>query len=109
MVNLARKLRDVNITVTPPKPSNLLVSLQCGHMFTVDYLDDHCRLSDYYARDSTGRWSSLKPPPAARGLVPPICPSCSDPITARRYSRVRNWAMKCITELKASEVLPDSL
>nr|VWP02491.1 Putative type IV pilus protein [Ganoderma boninense] len=60
----------------------------CGHVFTVETLDGHCELAQYYQRDgSDGKWLGLEaPPPGFR--QPPTCPTCRSAITAPRYGRV---------------------
>jgi len=106
VVNLAQKLRDIDLS--SPALSNHLVSLDCGHLFTIEYLDRHYEIYDYYARDNRGRWSSLKQPPTSRGRMPPTCPSCAEPITARRYSRIRNWIMQGSAKSNVDDAIADA-
>lgn len=65
---------------------NLLITLECGHVFTVETLDGICELERYYTRHN-GRWQDLAPPP--QGLQKrPVCPMCRGPINSHRYGRV---------------------
>ncbi|KAM5531281.1 hypothetical protein V8D89_015082 [Ganoderma adspersum] len=59
----------------------------CGHVFTVETLDGHCELDQYYRREGPdGKWLGLEaPPPGFR--QPPTCPTCRSAITAPRYGR----------------------
>ena len=66
----------------------LIITLpNCGHVFTVETLDGHCGLQDYYRRDGPdGKWLGLEaPPPGVKS--PPACPTCRAAITAPRYGR----------------------
>ena len=68
---------------------DLLITLPiCRHVFTVETLDGHCELHEYYRRDSsTYKWIGLEaPPPGFK--KPPVCPTCRAAITAPRYGRV---------------------
>lgn len=63
-----------------------LITLKCGHVFTVETLDGICELDSYYKRQDE-RWLQFAPPPT--GLQNhPLCPLCRTPIKARRYGRV---------------------
>lgn len=65
---------------------SLLITLSCGHVFTVETLDDICDLEKYYTHED-GYWASIAPPPS--GLQrPPTCPHCREPIKSPRYGRV---------------------
>ncbi|KAG8957842.1 hypothetical protein FRC03_009762 [Tulasnella sp. 419] len=78
----------------------LLITLACRHVFTVETLDGICELSSYYRSDDQGNWTELaQPPPGPTGLrKPPLCPSCRGPITAKRYGRVFKGADLDISE-----------
>ncbi|KAG9045589.1 hypothetical protein FS837_006043 [Tulasnella sp. UAMH 9824] len=63
-----------------------LITLKCGHVFTVKTLDGICELDSCYKRQDE-RWLQFAPPPP--GLQNhPLCPLCRAPIKARRYGRV---------------------
>lgn len=65
---------------------DILITLNCGHSFTVETLDGHCELEKYYKKDDAG-WIQLSVPPV--GLQkPPTCPLCRGPIKSNRYGRV---------------------
>ncbi|KAI0088042.1 P-loop containing nucleoside triphosphate hydrolase protein [Irpex rosettiformis] len=60
----------------------------CGHVFTVETLDGHCSMTDYYRRDPKDeRWIGLQAPPSGF-RKPPTCPTCRAVITCPRYGRV---------------------
>ncbi|KAG8998674.1 hypothetical protein FRB90_012253 [Tulasnella sp. 427] len=64
----------------------IIITLHCGHVFTVETLDGICELEDYYTRVDDV-WTSIAPP--LQGLKrPPVCPHCRGPIKSRRYGRV---------------------
>jgi hypothetical protein len=59
----------------------------CKHTFTVETLDGHCGMSDFYLqKEPGGRWLGLLSPVGFR--KPPACPTCRSPITAPRYGRI---------------------
>lgn len=63
-----------------------LITLGCGHVFTVETLDGICELDSYYKKQDE-RWLQFALPPT--GLPnQPLCPLCRTPIKARRYGRV---------------------
>ncbi|EJD52447.1 P-loop containing nucleoside triphosphate hydrolase protein [Auricularia subglabra TFB-10046 SS5] len=65
----------------------LLITLACRHVFTVETLDGHCRLAEYYEKDENARWTRpAMPPPGYK--EPPTCPKCRAPVTSPRYGRV---------------------
>ncbi|KAG8898032.1 hypothetical protein FRC01_011055 [Tulasnella sp. 417] len=67
---------------------DLIITLACGHVFTVETLDGICELEKYYTRDDDDdAWAAIAPPP--QGLKrPPTCPHCREPIKSLRYGRV---------------------
>ncbi|KAJ8523127.1 hypothetical protein ONZ45_g408 [Pleurotus djamor] len=67
------------LTITLPK---------CRHVFTVETLDGHTGLGDYYTSDEAGNWVSLKSPEGSNPISPPVCPTCRTAITSPRYGRV---------------------
>lgn len=87
----------------------LSITLACRHTFTVETLDGHCHLTDYYSRDeSTGAW--LNPiAPSSDFMSPPACPTCRAPITASRYGRVVKRANLDIIETNVGSRMTRSL
>ncbi|KAG8902316.1 hypothetical protein FRC00_012829 [Tulasnella sp. 408] len=85
-----------------------LITLKCGHIFTVETLDGICELASYYKKQDE-RWLRLAPAP--KGLQKhPLCPLCRVPITSKRYGRMlkrvdldmaeQNVANKCRSTLR---------
>ncbi|KAF9780977.1 hypothetical protein BJ322DRAFT_1011491 [Thelephora terrestris] len=93
---LRRTISDID--VMSDDVSEKLITLECGHIFTVKTLDDHCSMSEYYDVDPmTGRYLGMKSPPTDY-QTPPACPTCRGPITSPRYSRVTKRANLDILE-----------
>ena len=80
------------------KLHNILIRLACGHIFTVETLDDICELQEFYSSTPDGRWIGLSAPPAESAAIPPTCPTCRGSITAQRYGRVYKRANLDILE-----------
>lgn len=78
----------------------LIITLpDCLHSFTVETLDGHCGMNEYYEREGEdGRWLSLKAPNAANVARPPVCPTCRAQINSPRYGRVYKCADLDISE-----------
>ncbi|KIO21374.1 hypothetical protein M407DRAFT_80478 [Tulasnella calospora MUT 4182] len=85
-----------------------LITLKCGHIFTVETLDGICELASYYKKQDE-RWLQLTPGP--KGLQKhPLCPLCRVPIISKRYGRMlkrvdldmaeQNVANKCRSTLR---------
>ena len=86
------------IDTTSDDVSERLITLECGHVFTVETLDGHCSMSEYYEIDPmTGHYTSMKAPPV-KFQTPPACPTCRGPITSPRYGRVTKRANLDILE-----------
>ncbi|KAG8876546.1 hypothetical protein FRB98_007249 [Tulasnella sp. 332] len=67
---------------------NMVITLSCKHIFTVETLDGICELQKYYSQDhNDGRWVDLAPPPEGLQQAP-TCPLCRGPINSLRYGRV---------------------
>jgi hypothetical protein len=66
----------------------LLITIpSCRHTFTVETLDGHTGMTDFYQRnEQNGRWVGLLAPTGFKN--PPTCPTCRAPITAPRYGRI---------------------
>ncbi len=88
--NVASESRDVK---------DQLITLACGHTFTVQTLDRHCGLRKYYDVDTMGRFLAPKTPSATvPSEMPPTCPTCRGPVTALRYGRITKRAAMDILE-----------
>lgn len=92
---MQRRLDEVDLTSSDT--SERLITLTCGHVFTVETLDGHCDMHSYYEVDPMGRFISTKAPPI-NYQTPPTCPTCRGPITALRYGRVTKRATLDILE-----------
>ncbi|KAG8869904.1 hypothetical protein FRB97_000632 [Tulasnella sp. 331] len=66
---------------------NMVITLSCKHVFTVETLDRICELEKYYTQDQHGHWADLSPPPEGLRQAP-TCPLCCVPINSLRYGRV---------------------
>ena len=93
---LQRPISDLD--TTSDDVGEKLITLECGHMFTVETLDGHCSMSEYYEIDPmTGGYIKPKSPPI-KYQMPPACPTCRGPITSPRYGRVTKRANLDILE-----------
>lgn len=88
-----------------------LVTLQCGHVFTVETLDGHTQLEEHYRRDpETGRWLGLKEYQPQAGLTSiPRCPNCRADVDSPRYNRVAKRAKLDLMENNVASHLSRSL
>ncbi|KAG1904255.1 uncharacterized protein F5891DRAFT_1206968, partial [Suillus fuscotomentosus] len=64
----------------------LITIPSCKHTFTVETLDGHCSMNDFYVQNDFGQWLRMLSPIGFR--KPPTCPTCRSPITAPRYGRI---------------------
>ncbi len=103
---MQRTLAD--IPVGSEDISERLITLDCGHIFTVETLDGHCQMTDYYEVDEMGSYTRMKAPPT-EFQRPPTCPTCRAPITARRYGRVLKRANLDILEQNVASVMSQRL
>jgi len=87
---------------------SILIRLSCGHVFTAETLDGICELRRFYSSTPDGSWTGLSPP-AGSAPVPPTCPICRGPITARRYSRVCKRANLDMLELTVATKMSKDL
>lgn len=85
--------------VAAKEAASNLMSLQCGHTFTLDHLDHQVGLQQVYEKQE-GNWTGLRSPTS--GVVMPRCPTCSRSISSPRYGRV---AKRAIIELEARHAL----
>ena len=88
--------------------SERLIKLACGHIFTVESLDGHCNMSEYYEIDLMGVFTATKAPPV-NYQTPPSCPTCRGPITALRYGRVTKRANLDILEQNVASKMSSDL
>ncbi|KAN0066439.1 hypothetical protein ACQY0O_000533 [Thecaphora frezii] len=79
---------------------NTLVTLGCGHIFTIETLDGLLELESYYERDVSG-WRRLLLP-LSMLEKPKTCPTCRREISARRYSRPIKRAILDLQETKTT-------
>lgn len=92
---MGRQLSEIDLT--SEDVAERLITLGCGHIFTVETLDGHCEMNDYYEIDGMGQFLDLKAPPV-KYQKPPVCPQCRGPINALRYGRVTKRATLDILE-----------
>ncbi|EKM54252.1 uncharacterized protein PHACADRAFT_174761 [Phanerochaete carnosa HHB-10118-sp] len=82
---LGRSLADIDPDMEGL--DDLLITLpNCRHVFTVETLDGHASMQEYYRADG-GRWIGLEAPPNDF-RKPPTCPTCRVAIRSNRYGRV---------------------
>jgi hypothetical protein len=88
-----------------------LVTLQCGHVLTVETLDGHTHLEEHYERDlMTGRWLGLKEYQPPTGLTAvPRCPNCRADIDSPRYNRIAKRAKLDLMENNVASQLSQTL
>ncbi|KAF8629392.1 hypothetical protein AX15_003447 [Amanita polypyramis BW_CC] len=84
------KLGDILVDEDEGAFDNMLITLpSCRHIFTVETLDGHCGIEEYYTKNQDGNWSGLTSPQhTGERRKPPMCPTCRTAITSPRYSRV---------------------
>ncbi|GJJ08048.1 hypothetical protein Clacol_002255 [Clathrus columnatus] len=103
---MQRRLEDLD--VNSEDISERIITLECGHIFTVETLDGHCSMSLYYEIDPMGQFISTKIPPTEY-QTPPVCPTCRGPISALRYGRVTKRARLDIIEQNVANTMSRSL
>ncbi|KAM5539182.1 hypothetical protein V8D89_007055 [Ganoderma adspersum] len=103
---MQRRLEDIDLESTDV--SDRLITLACGHIFTVETLDGHCGMQEYYDVDPMGRFLAIKSPPV-NYQTPPTCPTCRGPITALRYGRVTKRATLDILEQNVASTMSATL
>ncbi|KAF8265012.1 hypothetical protein EI94DRAFT_1737067 [Lactarius quietus] len=103
---MQRRLDEIDLS--SDDVSERLIRLQCGHIFTVETLDGHCKMSDYYELDALGAFTATKAPPV-NFQTPPACPTCRGPITALRYGRVTKRANLDILEQNVASTMSSAL
>lgn len=103
---MQRTLDEVDVSSNDP--AERLITLACKHAFTVETLDGHCRMSEFYVVDEMGRYLSTKEPPTEY-QTPPTCPTCRGPVTSPRYGRVTKRATLDILEQNVGSTMSKSL
>jgi hypothetical protein len=102
---MQRKLTEIDLS--SENISERLIKLACGHIFTVETLDGHCNMSEYYEIDTMGAFAATKAPPL-NYQAPPSCPTCHGPITALRYGRITKRAnLDILEQIVDSEILSE--
>ncbi len=103
---MQRTLAELDLSSTDV--SDRLITLECRHIFTVETLDGHCHMTDYYEVDPMGNYLALKAPPVDYQL-PPVCPTCRGTITSQRYGRVTKRAILDVLEQNVAGTMSRSL
>ena len=103
---MQRRLDEIDLS--SDDVSERLIRLECGHIFTVETLDGHCNMSNYYESDAMGAFTATKAPPVDF-QTPPSCPACRGPITALRYGRVTKRASLDILEQNVASTMSAAL
>ncbi len=103
---MQRRLDEIDLS--SDDISERLIKLECGHIFTVETLDGHCKMSDYYESDAMGAFTATKAPPV-NFQTPPSCPACRGPITALRYGRVTKRANLDILEQNVASTMSSAI
>ncbi|CAH1761849.1 12644_t:CDS:10 [Entrophospora sp. SA101] len=64
-----------------------MIVLECGHVFTMESMDGHMEMQDFYEGDPQG-WTAIKPITHQPRKIK-VCPNCRAPIkNIHRYGRV---------------------
>ena len=88
IVNFIMQWDISNINTALDDLGKKLITLDCGHIFTVETLDGHCSMSEYYEVDPmTDHYLEMRTPPV-KYQMPPTCPTCRGPITSPQYGHV---------------------
>ncbi|KAI9445912.1 hypothetical protein H4582DRAFT_1804013 [Lactarius indigo] len=103
---MQRRLDEIDLS--SDDVSERLIKLECGHIFTVETLDGHCNMSEYYESDAMGTFTAVKAPPV-NFQTPPSCPTCRGPITALRYGRVTKRATLDILEQNVASTMSSAI
>jgi len=89
---------------------NLIMTLSCGHTFTVESLDGHCEMDRLYTRNENSSWSGLVDLSSSPGFrTAPTCPLCRTPISIPRYGRAYKRAALDLAELNIASDMTQSL
>ncbi|CAI2182855.1 2804_t:CDS:10, partial [Funneliformis geosporum] len=81
---------------------NKMIVLSCGHVFTMETMDMHMGMEDYYEGSIKWGWTSVKILPTSFANIK-TCPDCRTPIkNIRRYGRIVN---KCTLDAQNKKFL----
>jgi hypothetical protein len=86
---------------SPPR----LITLSCGHAFTVDTLDRLTNLDLCYDQCPSGRKARDKP----MSIEVPTCPHCRSPIRVPRYTRICKLAYQNLLDRKEAHHVQSGL
>jgi hypothetical protein len=105
---MQRTLEDVDLN--RETLDELLITVpSCKHVFTIETLDGHCGMTEYYRREGLdGRWIGLRTPPY-EFQRPPTCPTCRKAITCPRYGRIFKRADLDILERNVASSMSRSI
>lgn len=87
------------------KPLPRLITLTCGHVFTVDTLDRLTNLDLCYGQCSDGREARDE----HVSIEVPTCPHCRSPIRVARYTRIRKLAFQDLLDRKEARYVLSGL
>ncbi len=80
-----------------------MIVLSCGHVYTMETMDMHMEMKDYYEGSVEEGWKSIKILSSASSADTKTCPACRTPIkNVRRYGRIIN---KCILDTQNKKFL----
>lgn len=87
MVDLILQRAMADVDPDMESLDELLITIpSCSHTFTVETLDGHCGMTEFYSQAPDGRWTGLLSPSGFKR--PPTCPTCRSVIRTPRYSRI---------------------
>ncbi|KIY53920.1 hypothetical protein FISHEDRAFT_54900 [Fistulina hepatica ATCC 64428] len=90
-------------------PRNASSHWRAAIFFSVETLDGHCHMTDFYEVDpATGAYIAAKAPPIDF-QTPPACPTCRGPITSLRHGRVTKRANLDILERNVAGTMTKTL
>ncbi|KAF8656756.1 hypothetical protein AX16_002435 [Volvariella volvacea WC 439] len=102
IVDLVLQRSLAEVAEAPSEEGDILITLpKCRHVFTMETLDGHCSIGDWYVRrEADGKWIGLQAPKGNElgSHKPPVCPTCRAAITSPRYGRVFKSADLYISE-----------
>ncbi|GES93124.1 P-loop containing nucleoside triphosphate hydrolase protein [Rhizophagus clarus] len=79
-----------------------MIVLTCGHVYTMETMDMHMEMKNYYEGSVEGEWTSVKILPTTP-MNMKTCPACRTPIkNVRRYGRIIN---KCTLDIQNKKFL----
>lgn len=114
IVDLIMGATLADVDLTSAALDQRLITLACGHIFTVETLDGHCRMTTFYEAEfnritgAVDRYIDVKAPPVDY-QSPPACPNCRGPISALRYGRITKRASLDILERNVASTMSKAL